>query len=425
MTAKSAGAFHIPAYADNPLIDRLGDILPTKEAMKRLTFLPPAVPKDIDAMPMNVRWHFVLELWHLYLPSLHTEALHETIDAMRRRGLCYRRPGNRAVWRELFRERRDAQFLEAPPLCISLVGVSGTGKTEAAKKCVALVPQQVAFHQHFPGMKDGLRQLTWLRADVHESGKSEDLAANLMSSFDEAMESDRFKAVLGKKRRDGAAMLDEWTQVASSHFLGILHLDEVQNFFKIPPLDQRRSKKSQTSERAPLRVVEDTALKAVLSMINTWRMPFIFSGTPDGMAALSMRLSTCQRLVTCGRHVLSPITDVKNVFYATLFPVLASFQWVKKRMEDTPAFRALILELTGGVPRIIITLWVMAHRVAFDERKDELSEAIFRKAMDTYLAPLKPAVEALRSGSVDALAKYEDLLPRQDAFWANVNHGVL
>lgn len=425
MTAKSAGAHRVPAYADNPLIDALGEILPTKEAMKRLTILPPPVPNDIDAIPLNVRWHLVLELWHLYLPSLHTEALHETIDAMRRRGLCYRRPGNKAVWRELFRERKDTQFLEAPPLCISLVGVSGTGKTEGAKKCIALVPEQVVFHRQFPGMKDGLRQLTWLRADVHESGKSEDLAANLMSSFDEAMESDRFKAVLAKKRRDGAAMLDEWTQVASSHFLGILHLDEVQNFFKIPPLDQRRSKKSQTSERAPLRVVEDTALKAVLSMINTWRMPFIFSGTPDGMAALSMRLSTCQRLVTCGRHVLSPITDVTNVFYVTLFPVLVKFQWVKKRMEDTPKFRALILELTGGVPRIIITLWVMAHRVAFDDRKDELNEAIFRKAMDTYLAPLKPAVEALRTGSVDALARYEDLLPRQDAFWANVNRGVL
>ena len=105
MITNSASPFFVPAYADNPLIDALGEILPTKEAMKRLTSLPPPVPNDIGAIPLNVRWHLVLELWHLYLPSLHTEALHETIDGMRRRGLCYRRPGNKAVWRDLFRER--------------------------------------------------------------------------------------------------------------------------------------------------------------------------------------------------------------------------------------------------------------------------------------------------------------------------------
>jgi hypothetical protein len=33
-------------------------------------------------------------------------------------------------------------------------------------------------------------------------------------------------------------MLNEWLQVASIHFLGVLHLDEIQNFFRIQSLNR-------------------------------------------------------------------------------------------------------------------------------------------------------------------------------------------
>ncbi len=220
-------------------------------------------------------------------------------------------------------------------------------------------------------------------------------------------------------------MLWELMQVLASSFVGIVHIDEVQNFFKIPSLRQRTSAKSRVSERAPLRVAEDFALKSVLGLLTQYRIPFIFSGTPDGMAALGMRLSTAQRLSKGGRYVLQPISSVSDRFLDTLMKALIRYQWVATPIKDSPDLRKLVLELTAGVPRIIIALWMMAHRKAFDERRDELTAEILKGTMDSFLSPLKPAVEALRTGNPEALSEYEDLLPRRDGVWAALNSGVL
>jgi hypothetical protein len=43
----------------------------------------------------------------------------------------------------------------------------------------------------------------------------------------------------------------------------------------------------------------------------------------------------------------------------------------------------------------------------------------FKKAALTWLAPLAPAVQALRSGDPAKMARYEDLVVRDTAFWSN------
>ena len=65
-------------------------------------------------------------------------------------------------------------------------------------------------------------------------------------------------------------------------------------------------------------------------------------------------------------------------------------------------------------------LWIAAQRVALDRAKtDELTLKDFEVAAKTYLAPLRPAVQALHSKDPDRLAKYEDLLPGESNFWSS------
>lgn len=77
----------------------------------------------------------------------------------------------------------------------------------------------------------------------------------------------------------------------------------------------------------------------------------------------------------------------------------------------------LIIDLTGGIQRIIIALWIAAHRVAFTRKSDTLTPADFTKAAATWLAPLAPAISALKSGDPRKMSRYEDLVPRDTAFW--------
>lgn len=82
-------------------------------------------------------------------------------------------------------------------------GHSGTGKTESILRALDLGPCQVIEHPSFPKLNGKHQQLVWLSIDVPSSGRADDLAANLMSSFDTAMEKhvagwqNRFTSSLG------------------------------------------------------------------------------------------------------------------------------------------------------------------------------------------------------------------------------------
>jgi hypothetical protein len=412
-------------YGGNILTQGLGPILSRQQALTKLTYLPPLPPHDIGKVPKHIRMHLLMTLRDLHIPSMEGGRLVETINLMVRPGYRYRDPKSPQTWGMIGAEPMSHKTPRAPATAAAIVGHSGSGKTEAILRGLNLYPQQVIIHDTFPQLVGKHHQVVWQSIDVPASGRASDLAANLMMAWDATMAKysppgapRRFEAVLAKDRRDGSKMLDEWRQVASSHFLGLLHLDEVQNFFRLQSLEKRKKRANETGG-LELSIVEDQCLKWALTLSNTWQMPMLFSGTPDGIGALTKRLSNIERFVSSGYHQFPLFEDAKSpIFYEGFFKPLANYQFVQKRMEVTPEFAALIIELTGGVPRIIIALWIAAHRVAFERSADDLRIDDFNRAAATYLAPIAPAIAALRSKDPQRMARYEDLIARDDGFFS-------
>lgn len=96
---------------------------------------------------------------------------------------------------------------------------------------------------------------------------------------------------------------------------------------------------------------------------------------------------------------------------------LSNYQFVAKPIAITDELALLIWEKTAGVQRLIIALWIAAHRVAFERKTDDLQLNDFRAAADTYLSLVQPAVAALCSHDPQRLSRYEDLTPRDNSFW--------
>lgn len=93
-------------------------------------------------------------------------------------------------------------------------------------------------------------------------------------------------------------------------------------------------------------------------------------------------------------------------------------QYLEKLIEIDDHLAQLIFNETAGVYRLIIALWIAAQRVALDRQKsDELTLKDFDVAIKTYMAPLRPAVQALLSKDPERMANYKDLLPREGNFW--------
>lgn len=404
-------------YEGNILIAGLGPLRSREEVGINLTELPPYPLKSITQLPAHVVLHYLMELRDLHLPCIEDMRLRETIEMMVRQNYRYMNPKTAMAWATISGDNQKPKNPRAPPFGGLVEGHSGTGKTEAILRCLNLYPSQVINHKSFPHLQGSHQQVVWLSVDAPASGKSSDFATELMHAWDKAAGGNRFAESISRVRPDGTKMLEEWRQVASAHFLGILHIDEVQNFFKLATLKKRKNKSSILM--APeLSIVEDKTLKWILTLMNTWHIPIILSGTPDGIGAITRRLSNTERFVTSGYHLFQNFQSASDPQFIKFFlNQLGEYQYVSQKLTVDTELAELIIELTGGIQRLIIALWIAAHRVALERNKGDLLLEDFKKAARTYLAPVAPAVAALRSNDPNRMSVYEDLFPRDSAFW--------
>lgn len=404
-------------YAGNILVSWLGDIPSPESALRSLIALPPA-PKSLDGIPTYLRLHQLMAIRDFHLPPLIERQLMQTVDLMVRKGYHYRDPRLASTWSDISGEHLPRRNPLAPAFAAAVEGLSGVGKTQACIRSLLSFPNQVISHSEFPHLANGLRQAVWLSVEVPASGKAADLARALMEAWDDAMGTKRFAKWLAKdKITNGMLALDEWRQVAVGHFLGVLHLDEIQNLFKLTSLKARKDRK-RSGETSELSIVEDQLLRWLLYLTNSGQIPLLVSGTPDGIGALTKRLSTLERITTMGYHRFDPFSNPLAPEFQTFLGELGKYQFVRYKIAVDEALANLILGLTGGIQRVIIALWFAAHRVAFERKSDDLRLSDFSNAAKTWLAPLAPAIAAVSSKDPEKMGRYEDLIRRDTTFWA-------
>lgn len=404
---------------DNILLRGLGPILNREGALRRLT-IHPSLPKDLTKRPQDARMRDLLRILDMHMPREIEGRLYETVDMMLYERYRQLNPSNPHTFATITGERLTYASPKMKPLAAMVSGLSGVGKSVALELCLRLFPQIVE-HAGFPQIKGPHLQLVWLQAEIPQTGRAEDLARVLMQTYQTVTGSNRFESYLERERiaRPYVA-LNEWVSVANGNFLGVLHLDEVQNLFKLATAESRRKSKS-TDGRVDLRLVEDECLKWVLLLINSG-LPVIFSGTPDGISALSTRLSTLQRTLALGSHELYPFKQ--NEFdFETFSGMLEKHQFASKALKFSPDVREALWQPTFGVPRLLMALWIGSNRLALESPKDILTVEHIAKARDLFFAPIKPAVDALRSGGIAGISRYQDLISSEPTYWPNFwNH---
>jgi len=322
----------------------------------------------------------------------------------------HRNPSAPTTWARIYSQSGVHGGVSPVQLAATGTGLSGVGKSTAIERALNLYPQ-VFTHDRFPGMATPVQQLLWLKVDVPATGKVADFVESLCMATDDALNATFTRDIFSGRRLHGATLAQRWLQKISCNFLGILVIDEAQNLFKIERKSVRSSPSRRTaSARPPLRIVDDETLKLLLTLSNNSRIPTVVSSTPDGVEALNTRMSTSQRLVTAGFHRIPHFASAEDDFFRKrLFPILWEYQWLPQKLEATDGARRLLHELSGGIPRICMSLWVHAHRQAFQRDGSQLREDDFRRAAELALSPLRPAVQALLSGDVRRLSEYEDL----------------
>lgn len=411
-------------YAGNLLLARLQPILSREEVAVRLRRLP-TMPRAVGDIPRHIRVHEMQKMVEFHVPGFEELKLFESIDLMRRVGYHLRNPSHPATWQTISGETWGAPPAISTAGAIFALGPSGTGKSQAIAHCLAAQPL-IIHHASFPMCVGPLDQVLSQSLSAPSSGRTLDLATSCMRAWKTSLNSDRFDHVLAKQKHgNGQQLFDTYCQVAQLAYLGLLHLDDVENLFKIPPLRARRGKKDGDKEDDPatreLRIIEDQCLKNLAYFLNTAKIPLILSGTNDGAATLERRLSNAERLAGYGYHRFLPFSGPDDEDFCKVFlPELGRYQYVKDPIAVDDNLAALIHSLTAGVKRIIVNLWMAAHRVAFDRTSsDTLLAQDFIDASRTYMAPVADAVQALLSKDPKEMSRFEDLLPRNEVCWTS------
>lgn len=405
-------------YEGNILVERLPPIRSRTEILKLLTCRP-EIPQGVGDIPREVRLHIMRQMISLHIPALEEARLYESIDLAIRAGYGMRDLRRPATWTRVAGETWRQPKSLSTGLAVFVEGPSGTGKSQAIERSFCLLPS-IIHHDVFPMCEGGLNQIVSLSMNAPGSGQTTGLATEFMFAWDQMLGTDRFGDILSRPSRRDKANFTGCIQIAVAAFLGILHIDDVEALFRIPPLKQRKGSRTNPADRQLL-VVEDKCLKTIANFINTRRIPLLCSGTNDGAAMLRRRLSNAERLSTLGYHSFAPFVSENDPHFITFMDELGRYQYVRTTIAVEPQLLELVFKLTAGIRRIIISLWMFAHRVAFERTTcDELRLEDFIVAAQTYLAPVAAAVQALLSKDPESLSRYEDLVPRVDGSWLSL-----
>lgn len=402
-------------YAGNLLIDKLPPIPDAQTILEHQNSLP-QIPDNIVEYPSEIRLHYLQDLWDkFWIPSHTGSRVAESIDLMIRHGYKCRNVSDPKTWSIIFGSPSAPKVVSNnSSIAGSLVGIPGVGKSKLIAKALSYYPQVIK-HTNFPNILNEHYQMVWQSVEVPGSGKSADFALELMRKWDESLRAQgnsiqlKFERTIASSNRDGGTMFDEWLQAAKSHFLGLLHLDEVQNFFDIPSLKQRQM--AIKNEKIAPKIKDDKLLKNILNLTNSG-LPILISGTPDGINFITSRLSTSQRISTFGYNELLRYESPDDREYQVFLNQLMKYQYVKTPLMDTDGLAGLLLQLTGGIKRLIISLWIEAHKCAYTRAQDNLLLEDFITAERINFKIIRPAIHAIESGNPKFITQYLDLLQK-------------
>lgn len=386
----------ISDYSNNPLIESLPEILLESEAVETLTNYPSYSPLERTLLP-EYRCHYVQRLFRYFEPLDKHLDLEQRISRVIRQGYIDRNPFCSEF---AAMAHKNYDIIKKGDLCIipttenttsgfTLIGYSGVGKSTGIRKVLSLYPQ-VIVHSNYHGQPLYLYQIAWLKIDCPFDGSVKGLCVNFFDSVDRLLGTD-YKQRFAKSRITADLMLSQMSQIAMTHCLGVLVVDEIQH------LNMAKSGGA------------DKMLNFFVTLVNTIGVPVILIGTNAALSVLQKEFRQARRGTGQGDMIWEPIRndDMWDVFINQMW----KYQWTSEETPLTDELKNTLYEESQGIIDIAVKLYAIAQweLIAGDDGK--ITPDLIKRVVYDHLKLLKPMMEALKSGDIKRIEKYEDIKP--------------
>jgi hypothetical protein len=393
----------IKRYDGNPFIEALPPILSVAQAAKSIKGQVEFHPSDRLADPKS-RMHMVVSLLDDYFQPLSQHVqLQEKIDLMLRMGYVGRNISDGSLNRKL---QEGYEHIKAggevtanfsvektTARSMSLVGISGAGKSKSLERVLETYPQ-VIYHE-----QENRFQVTYLKIECPSNGDLESLCLNFFSAVDNVLGTD-YERRYAKQRLSVPKMLALMRQTANNRAIGILVIDEIQR------LSQARLGS------------KEQMLEFFVELVNTVGIPIVLVGTPKARPIFELELQSGRRSAGLGSIYWETIPQCvsknngkePNPNWIRFSNNLWKYQWLKHGDDPlTDEIRECWYDLSQGVLDIVVKLFVLAQLRAIANKKERITVGNMQSVYKQELKPIHPMLDALRSGDADKIVKYSDM----------------
>ncbi len=388
-------------YENNPFIEALPPIFNMEEVIDQFTFYPNVKSEDKDKRA-NVRYHIIKKLKRFIQPlNIHTR-IEQEISAMIRQGYLARNPCSIEFLQRLRllndikqysnqeieeKFRKLSETLRSTADSLSIIGISGIGKTTAIERLFMMYPQ-VIHHSDYKGNPLIRTQIVWLKIDCPYDGSLKTLCKIFFKSIDDVIGTTKYFEKFGNNRNSAATMMIYMTYLASIYGIGVLAIDEMQHLI---------NKKNDSDEM----------LNFFVTLQNVIGVPTILIGTFKALKVLKKDFRQARRAGSEGNIIWDRMhkDDEWDFFIETLW----SFQWLSEDTEFSHEFNAVMYDESQGITAIAVNLFIVAQERALQSGTEVITAELIRKTAREDFHMIQPMIKALRSSNIEDICKYEDI----------------
>ncbi|ACK70746.1 Tn7-like transposition protein C [Gloeothece citriformis PCC 7424] len=390
-------------YNNNPMIETLPPILSQEQFIELVAQYPihNYAERQLEA---HERFHFIERLSRYFDPLSKTVDLQQTLSVLLMSGYISRNPlqpeyarRSRQIYNSI--QAKDGQNLEnyvtvstalTTASGLTIIGESGLGKSTNLANILDLYPQVIIHPQH------SVTQIVWLKVDCPHAGSLKGLCTDIFLSVDRLLGTNNFKK-FGSKSNSEDYMLAQVAQIAHTHHLGLLVIDEMQNL-----ANSRRGR--------------DDFLNFLVKMDNIIGIPVIRVGTNEAEPILTGNFRNARRGTGEGAVRWKRMENEEN--WQFFVEGMWEYQWTKTEVIYSEEISDALYYETQGIIDILIKLYKMVQWRAISLGKDEIITVdLIHQVAQEGLYLVKPMLDAIRSGDLVEMKKYRDIAPVDISFY--------
>lgn len=389
----------IEEYSYNPFIEALPPIFTAEDVIEKFTVLPLITNED-RCKAENLRYHIIKRTKNFLQPlPIHIE-IERRLSTLIRRGYLARNPLDKSFLGKLrILNMLDDTLIKKNKLqdelgnirttadSISIIGISGIGKTTAIERLLLMYPQII---KHFEYKGEGFTrtQIVWLKIDCPYDGSLSTLCKNFFKAIDDILGT-RYLEKFGYSSRITSTMMINMTKLAWRYGIGVLVIDEIQHL-----LNTKNHK--------------EEMLNFFVTLTNTVGIPTVLIGTSKAQKVFNGNFRQARRAGSDGSIIWDRMQKDSQEWDFFLRSIW-EFQGLKNVSELTDKMKDTFYDECQGITAVAVNLFLLAQERALQDGKEELTVSIIRETAKKDLHMIQPMIKALRNNNLANIMKYEDI----------------